>query len=71
LINKVFYHKYAVLLGYFVGFYFQQSQSVKQRTKVAKIFANEDSCLRLVTAVVMEISEQWQGSKAYLSLDSD
>jgi transposase-like protein len=34
---------------------------------VAKIFANEDSCLKLVTAVVMEISEQWQGVKAYLS----
>lgn len=47
------------------------NQSVKQRTKVAKIFANEDSCLRLVSAVVMEISEQWQSSKAYLSLDSD
>jgi transposase-like protein len=36
---------------------------------VAKIFANEDFCLRLVTAVVMEVSEQWQSSKAYLSLD--
>jgi transposase-like protein len=36
----------------------QLNQSVKQRIKVAKIFANEDSCLRLVTAVVMEISEQ-------------
>ncbi len=43
----------------------QLNQSVKERTRVAKIFANEDSCLRLVTAVVMEISEQWQGSKAY------
>jgi hypothetical protein len=30
------------------------------RTKVAKIFANEDSCLRLVSAVVMEISDEWQ-----------
>jgi hypothetical protein len=26
---------------------------------VAKIFANEDSCLRLVSAVVMEISERF------------
>ncbi|CAC9442942.1 hypothetical protein BSPLISOX_2653 [uncultured Gammaproteobacteria bacterium] len=49
-----------------LGFY-----SVKQRTKAAKIFANEDSCLRLVTAVVMEVSEQWQSSKAYLSLDNN
>jgi transposase-like protein len=30
------------------------NQSVKQRTKVAKIFANEDSCLRLVSAVNYE-----------------
>ncbi|VVH55717.1 hypothetical protein BSPCLSOX_1168 [uncultured Gammaproteobacteria bacterium] len=47
------------------------NQSVKQRTKVVKIFANEDSCLRLVTVVVMEVSEQWQSSKAYLSLDNN
>jgi transposase-like protein len=47
------------------------NQRVKQRTKVARIFANEDSCLRLVSAVVMEISEQWQGAKAYLSLVDD
>jgi transposase-like protein len=47
------------------------NQSVKQRTKVAKIFANEDSCLRLVTTVVMEVSEQWQSFKAYLSLDNN
>ena len=47
------------------------NQSVKQRTKVAKIFANDDSCLRLVTAVIMEISDEWQSAKAYLSLDDD
>jgi hypothetical protein len=32
---------------------------------------NEDSCLRLVSAVVMEISDEWQSSKAYLSLSDD
>ncbi len=42
------------------------NQSVKQRTKVAKICANEDACLRLVSAVVMVISEQCQNAKAYL-----
>lgn len=47
------------------------NQSIKQRTKVAKIFANEDSCLRLVSSIVMEISDEWQSSKAYLSLSSD
>ncbi len=44
------------------------NQSIKQRTKVAKIFANESSCLRLVTAIVVKVSEQWQSGKAYLSL---
>jgi transposase-like protein len=47
------------------------NQSVKQRTRVAKIFANKESCLRLVTAVAMEISDEWQSSKAYLSVDGD
>ncbi|CAB9541103.1 hypothetical protein BROOK1789B_1667 [Bathymodiolus brooksi thiotrophic gill symbiont] len=47
------------------------NQSVKQRTKVAKIFANEYFCLRLVSAVIVEISDEWQSSKAYLSLGDD
>ena len=42
------------------------NQTVKQRTKVAKIFANEASCLRLVSAIVMEVSEQWVGGRMYL-----
>jgi len=33
---------------------------------VAKIFANEESCLRLVSAIVMEVSEQWVGGRMYL-----
>ena len=42
------------------------NQTVKQQTKVAKIFANEASCLRLVSAIVMEVSEQWVGGRMYL-----
>ena len=42
------------------------NQTVKQRTKVAKIFANEESCLRLVSAIVMEVSEQWVSGRMYL-----
>jgi transposase-like protein len=38
---------------------------------VANIFANEYSCLQLVRAVVMEISDEWQSSKAYLYLSDD
>jgi transposase-like protein len=35
-------------------------------TRVARLFPHEASCLRLVTAVVMEISEEWETGKAYL-----
>ncbi len=37
------------------------------RTRVAAIFPNEDSCLRLVAAILMEISDDWESSKAYLN----
>jgi len=40
---------------------------IKRRTKVAGLFPNTDSILRLVTAIVMEISEEWETGKAYLS----
>jgi transposase-like protein len=43
------------------------NQEVKRRTQVARMFPNEASCLRLVSAVVMEISEEWETGKAYLT----
>ena len=43
------------------------NQEVRRRTRVARLFPNEASCLRLVTAVVMEISEEWETGKAYLT----
>jgi putative transposase len=45
------------------------NQEVRRRTRVARLFPNEASCLRLVTAVVMEISEDWETGKAYLTFD--
>ncbi len=41
---------------------------VKRRTRVAGLFPNEASVLRLVTAVLMEISEEWETGRAYLSV---
>jgi transposase-like protein len=35
------------------------NREIKRRTRVASIFPNENSCLRLVTAIVMEMSEEW------------
>lgn len=45
------------------------NQEIRRRTRVARLFPNEASCLRLVTAVVMEISEEWETGKAYLTFE--
>jgi len=44
------------------------NQEVKRRTRVATLFPNEASLLRLVSAVLMEISEEWETGKIYLNL---
>lgn len=46
------------------------SQEIKRRTRVVRIFPNEASCLRLVSAVLMEISEEWKTGRMYLNFDS-
>lgn len=38
---------------------------IKRRTRVVGFFPNEVSCLRLVSAILMEISEEWQIGKHY------
>jgi putative transposase len=43
------------------------NREVRRRTQVASIFPNEASCLRLVSALLMEISDDWQAGKAYLT----
>ncbi|MDX2180299.1 MAG: IS256 family transposase [Bryobacteraceae bacterium] len=47
------------------------SKEIKRRTRVATLFPNEAALLRLVTAVVMEISEEWETEKIYLRMDQD
>jgi transposase-like protein len=42
------------------------NKEIKRRTRKVGIFPNEDSCLRLSTAIVMEISEEWLMGKRYL-----
>jgi len=46
------------------------SQELKRRTRVIRIFPNEVSCLRLVSAILMEVSEDWETGRAYLSFNS-
>ncbi|MDP6265129.1 MAG: transposase, partial [Pseudomonadales bacterium] len=46
------------------------NQEIRRRTRVVRLFPNEASCLRLVTALVMEISDDWQtADKRYLTFD--
>lgn len=47
------------------------NKEIKRRTRVATLFPNEDSLLRLVTAVVAEISEEWETGRTYLTMDPD
>jgi putative transposase len=35
------------------------NQEIKRRTRVVRIFPNRESCLRLVTALAVEQSEEW------------
>lgn len=46
------------------------SQEIKRRTRVIRLFPNEASCLRLVSAVLMEISENWETGRIYLNFNS-
>lgn len=45
-------------------------REIKRRTRVATLFPNEASCLRLVTAIVMEVSEEWETNRIYLNMES-
>jgi len=42
------------------------NREIKRRTRVASIFPNEASLLRLATAVLMETDDDWQTEKRYL-----
>lgn len=42
---------------------------IKKRTRVVGLFPSEESLERLVTGVLIEISETWETGKAYLSLN--
>jgi transposase-like protein len=44
------------------------NEEIRRRTRVARLFPSEASCQRLVSAVVMEIAEDWQtADKRYLT----
>jgi len=44
------------------------NQELKRRTRVARMFPNEASLLRLVSALLAEISDEWESEKNYLNM---
>ena len=45
-------------------------REIKRRTRVASIFPNAASCLRLVSAILAECDEDWMSGKVYLTMDA-
>ena len=48
------------------------NQELKRRSHVIRIFPNEVSCLRMLSTLAMEQSEQWETGRKYLTMpDTD
>lgn len=47
------------------------NKELKRRTRVATLFPNEASLLRLVSAVLIEISEEWESGRKYLNMEQE
>jgi transposase-like protein len=45
------------------------NQELKRRTRVVRIFPNREACLRLVTALAVEQSEEWVTGRRYLNME--
>ena len=47
-----------------------QNKELQRRTRVATLFPNEAPLLRLVSAVLAEVSDEWETGKRYLNTDA-
>jgi putative transposase len=47
------------------------NRELKRRTRVATLFPNEASLLRLTTAVLAEVTEDWETNRIYLNMEAD
>ena len=45
------------------------NQELKRRTRVARLFPNEQSLLRLISALLCETSDDWETGKIYLAME--
>ena len=46
------------------------NKEIKRRTRVATLFPNEASLLRLSSTVLSEISDDWETERAYLNMEA-
>ena len=47
------------------------NKQVRKRTRVAGLFPNTDSLLRLCSAVLIEISDDWESGRKYLTISNE
>jgi len=45
------------------------NREIKRRTRVVSLFPNVESLLRLVTALAMEVSDDWETGRIYLTME--
>jgi transposase-like protein len=48
----------------------RQNQELKRRTRVIRVFPHEQSCLRLISALLMETNQDWMG-RIYLRMEEE
>jgi transposase-like protein len=47
------------------------NREIRRRTRVATLFPNEDSLLRLVSAILVELSEEWETGRVYCKMEAN
>jgi len=45
------------------------SQEIKRRTHIVRVFHNDQSCLRRISAISMEMGENWEYGRIYLVIE--
>jgi transposase-like protein len=45
------------------------NRQIRRRTRVVGLFPNEESLIRLISAILMETSEDWETDKVYLNME--
>jgi len=47
------------------------NKELKRRAKVVGVFPNEESLLRLVGSILMDINEEWVTGRRYLTMEKE